>query len=194
MDGADNTVPPVGVWKVAISQARAGEPYLYNTQRGLSLWAGDVVGAHNAWSQHIRCSPDLRGKESRHEPEVLPPLFFSLVEGDSDDMEIGSSVKKQEPETEHVRLSPPHEKGQRLRTTQNSKERYCNSYQAEGYCSYGKECKFLHKLNLCRQHFRRQPSNTCDWGDSCKRLHEIPQWALKKDVYAPSIAPTPSSA
>ena len=172
-----------------------GEPYLYNRQRDLRLWARDVEGAHNAWSQYIRCPEPEPEVLPPPEPEVLPPLFISLVEGNSDDLEVvDSSAKQQEPETEHVRLSPPHEKGQRLRTTQNSKERYCNSYQAEGYCSYGKECKFLHKLNLCRQHFRRQPSNTCDWGDSCKRLHEIPQWALKKDVYAPSIAPTPSSA
>ena len=157
MDGADNTVPPVGVWKVARSKAWAGEPYLYNKQRGLRLWAGDVVGAHNAWSQHIRGLPHYwRGKESR--PELTRKCFTMLGARHS------GVARLPEPEV----LPPP---------VPDIKKRYCNSYQAVGYCKYGKECKFLHELNLCRQYFKQR---TCDYGERCYRLHAIPQWALER--------------
>ena len=162
MDDADDTVPPEGVWKVAISKTeRAGAKFVYNRKRGKQLWAEDVVRAHNAWSEHIRGLPDYWvGKESR--PELTKEGFTML------------GARLSEPAV----LPPPVPD-----TTQKIKKRYCNAYQAVGYCKWGKECKFLHELNLCRQYFRRRACDrrrTCDYGERCHRLHDIPQWALER--------------
>uniref|UniRef100_A0A0D9XJ98 C3H1-type domain-containing protein n=1 Tax=Leersia perrieri TaxID=77586 RepID=A0A0D9XJ98_9ORYZ len=77
--------------------------------------------------------------------------------------------------------------GQMNRNQSQSPQRFqpwqpCHSYQQQGWCKYGENCKFLHEPNQSPRQFQPwkpchsfQQQGWCKYGENCKFLHEPDQ-------------------